>query len=218
MCWPTSFDMHLCERIIDLENNLSALGRMSIMAKEECWRVRRILNSSQRCSLTLSAFPPKAETTSANILFQSNQLENNESAPQRHTRDCLRAKPWPVMWLGLHWLLSTAWQLSERADLNLSEQTNWNFMFKSPSIVFLTKVIVVLSFSGSSDVFNCIVCCCCCCCLQVDSCTSTLSAWTVWKASTKLSASSANPAGMGAGISWAPCTPTIYWPRLPVAR
>lgn len=110
MCWPTCFDKHLCERIIDSDNNLSAPGRMSIMAKKECWRVRCILYSSERCSLTLfpTLPPPEAGTTSVNVLFKSKPTEKQWGLLKaRHgtarVRDCLGAKSWPVMWLGVHW-------------------------------------------------------------------------------------------------------------------
>lgn len=42
--------------------------------------------------------------------------------------------------------------------------------------------------------------------------------WTAWKGFTRSSASSASPAGMAAGTSWAPCTPTTSWLPLPAVR
>lgn len=75
MCWPTGFDMHLCERIIDSDNNVSAPGRMSIVAKKECWRVRCIFYVSER----RSPFPSRLELKWPQRMFhlKASRLKNN---------------------------------------------------------------------------------------------------------------------------------------------
>lgn len=58
----------------------------------------------------------------------------------------------------------------------------------------------------------------CVSCPQEGLCISMLFVQTAQKGFTKLSALSASPDGMEAGISWELCIPTIFWQHLPVVR
>lgn len=74
MCRPTSFDMRLCEMIIDPDNNLPAPGRMSITGRERMSACPSHPYSSKRCSLTR---PPKLERPQPMFYLNANRLKNN---------------------------------------------------------------------------------------------------------------------------------------------